>query len=285
MKQPNPPISGVGLGLRRDLLDTLEVQIPGSIEFMEAAPENWMGLGGRLRDSLERVVEQVPLICHGLSLNLGGYSPLDQQFLKELRQFLDLYQIPVYSEHLSYCGDHGHLYDLMPIPFTEEAVRYVVERIRQVEDALERPLVLENISYYAAPGQQMSELEFIQAVLEESGCEMLLDVNNIYVNSVNHRYDPAQFLSELSDRKISYIHVAGHYHEAEDLIVDTHGAAVEDPVWALLQQAYGQFGAVPTLLERDFNIPALEELLAEMAQIRQYQQAVNNSAEEFADVA
>lgn len=269
------PIKGVGLGLRRSMTGALEQQIPQAIDFMEIAPENWMGLGGTLRHTFDQMAERVPLICHGLSLNIGGYAPLDTHLLNQLRDFLNHYQIPIYSEHLSYCGDHGHLYDLMPIPFTEEAVRYVADRIRQVEEILERRLILENVSYYAAPGQQMSELEFIQSVTAESGCELLLDVNNIYINSINHRYDAADFLSAIAGEEVRYLHVAGHYREAEDLLIDTHGAPVNDPVWALLQQAYRQIGPIPTLLERDFSIPEMDELLLEMGQIRNYQQAEN----------
>ena len=182
------------------------------------------------------------------------------------------HNIRAYSEHLSYCSDDGHLYDLMPIPFTEEAVKYVADRIRQVQDILEQRIAMENVSFYAMPCTEMTELEFVKAVLEEADCDLLLDVNNIYVNSVNHKYDPYEFLAAMPAERLMYIHVAGHYNEAEDLIVDTHGADVVDPVWALLQKAYQQFGDVPTLLERDFNIPPMAELLPEVEQVRQYQQ-------------
>jgi len=256
--------------------------VPDAINFMEVAPENWMGIGGKLIKTLEQAVAEVPLICHGLSLNLGGYTPLDTDFLKQLRIFLDRYEVEIYSEHLSYCGDDGHLYDLMPIPFTEEAVHHVVNRIQQIEDILQRPFVAENISYYAAAGSEMSEIEFVNAVLEESGCELLLDINNIYVNSVNHQYDATEYLNAIAGDRIRYLHVAGHYHEAPDLIIDTHGADIGDPVWQLLQQAYQLYGKVPTLLERDFNIPPMETLLEEINQIHHYQDlaAVNNSAKE-----
>jgi len=155
----------------------------------------------------------------------------------------------------------------MPIPFNEEAVGYVAERIRRTQDILERRIALENVSYYAAPGKKMEEIDFINAVLEQADCDLLLDINNIYVNSVNHRYDAEQFLRALPAGRIVYFHIAGHYKEADDLIVDTHGADVVDPVWALLDKAYAHFGVVPTLLERDFNIPPLPELLNEVARI------------------
>ena len=169
----------------------------------------------------------------------------------------------VYTEHLSYCTDGGHLYDLMPIPFTEEAVHYVAGRIRRTQELLNRRIGIENVSYYAAPGAEMSELEFINAVVEEADCDLLLDVNNIYVNSVNHGYDPVEFLKGLPGERICYGHIAGHYSEAEDLIVDTHGAGVIDNVWALLDEAYHCFGVFPTLLERDFNFPPVPDLLAD----------------------
>ena len=159
----------------------------------------------------------------------------------------------------------------MPIPFTEEAVRYVVERVRRVQDILEQPIALENISYYAAPGKEMEEIDFINAVLSEADCQLLLDVNNIYVNSVNHRYDAEAFLKALPAERIAYLHIAGHYNEAEDLIVDTHGADIIDPVWDLLDKTYARFGVIPTLLERDFNIPPIPELLTEVDTIAKYQ--------------
>ena len=159
----------------------------------------------------------------------------------------------------------------MPMPFTGEAVTYVAARIRRVQEILERRIAMENISYYAAPSPEMSEIEFIDAVLAEADCDLLLDVNNIYVNSINHRYDAEQFLTSLPAERITYFHIAGHFVEAEDLRVDTHAAPVIDPVWDLLAKAYDHFGTVPTLLERDFNIPPLEELLVEVEQIARLQ--------------
>jgi len=238
---------------------------------MEVAPENWIGVGGRLGRRFAEYTERFPFVCHGLSLSLGAPEPLDRGFLERVRRFLDQHDIRGYSEHLSYCSEHGHLYDLMPIPFTEEAVDWVASRIRETQDIVGRRIAVENISYYAAPGARMSELEFINAVLERADCNLLLDVNNIYVNSVNHRYDPHEFLAGLPADRVAYIHVAGHHHEDEDLIIDTHGAPVIDPVWQLLAEAYERMGAVPTLLERDFNFPPAEELLAEVAQIRTLQ--------------
>ncbi|MGZ8218576.1 HvfB family MNIO-type RiPP peptide maturase [Methylomagnum sp.] len=265
------PIHGAGLGLRRALIGPLAEQPPESVDFYEVAPENWMRIGGKLGKQFRSLTDRFPFICHGLSLSVGGPAPLDEAFLLELKTFLDSHGVRLYSEHLSYCGDDGHLYDLMPIPFTEEAVQYVAGRIRRVQDILERRIAIENISYYAAPGREMREIDFLKAVLAEADCDLLLDVNNIYVNSVNHDYGADAFLDAVPVERIVYLHVAGHYVEAEDFLVDTHGAPIIDPVWRLLDRAYARFGVVPTLLERDFNIPPLAELLHEIETIRQIQ--------------
>lgn len=270
-------LSGVGLGLRREMLHELGEQLPDTVDFWEIAPENWIPLGGSYHKTLTQFTKANNFVAHGLSLSIGSPDPLDINFVKEVKHFLNQHNILYYSDHLSYCSGNGHLYDLMPIPFTEEAIHYVSDRIKQVQDILERPLLMENVSYYAAPGKELSELEFTQGVLQESGCLMLLDVNNIYVNSVNHGYDAEEFLAALPTNKIVYGHIAGHFNEAEDLIVDTHGADVVEPVWKLLEKAYEIHGVFPTLLERDFNIPPIAELLLEVEQIRkiqhQYQQS------------
>lgn len=271
MSSRKQPIHGAGLGLRRALLGPLRSAGIEGIDFMEVAPENWMGVGGRFGQAFREFTGSTPFACHGLSLSIGGPSDLDETFLQRLKKFLDKHHIQVYSEHLSYCTDDGHLYDLMPIPFTEEAVSYVADRVRRTQDILERRIALENVSYYAAPGAEMQEIEFVRGVLEEADCDLLIDVNNIYVNSVNHGYDAREYLRALPGERIAYGHVAGHFNEAEDLIVDTHGADVIDPVWSLLECAYETFGTFPTLLERDFNLPSVEELKSEVEQIRSIQ--------------
>jgi uncharacterized protein len=260
------PVHGQGLGLRRALLRPLEESL-STVDFMEIAPENWIGIGGHLGRRLRAMTERIPFVCHGLSLNLGGTAPLDLEFVAQLKTFFSRHQIQCYSEHLSFCGDDGLLYDLMPIPFTAEAVDHVSKRIRHVQDLLERRIAIENVSYYCAPGAEMSELDFLNAVLSDADCDLLLDINNIYVNSVNHGYDPRAFLAGVPTTRIAYAHIAGHHQEAPDLIIDTHGAMVIDPVWTLLREAYARFGVFPTLLERDFNLPPISELLAEMSRI------------------
>ncbi|MYD44732.1 MAG: DUF692 domain-containing protein [Gammaproteobacteria bacterium] len=243
-----------------------------NIDFWEVAPENWIDVGGRFGREFRTYAERFPIVSHGLSLSIGGPSPLDLNFLESVRAFLDEHNISLYSDHLSACSDHGHLYDLMPIPFTEDAVRYVASRIRTVQEVLERKIAVEHVSYYAAPGQELSESEFINAVLTEADCNLLLDVNNAYVNSVNFGYDPYEFIDSLPILKVTYIHIAGHFKEAEDLRVDTHAAAVADPVWQLLEYVYQRYGTIPTLLERDFNFPAIPDLISEVTRIKEYQQ-------------
>ncbi|MBK5942253.1 DUF692 domain-containing protein [Halochromatium roseum] len=271
MNMTPDPVHGAGLGLRRAFIAAAAEQPPLEVSFWEIAPENWIAVGGRWGRLLRGLTERHPFVCHGLSLSIGSPAPLDVPFVNRIKTFLDAHQIAVYTEHLSYCSDDGQLYDLMPIPFTAEAVQHVARRIRQVQEILERRIALENVSYYAAPGQEMREIDFINAVLDEADCDLLLDVNNILVNSINHRYDPIAFLDALPAERIVYGHIAGHYEEAPDLRIDTHGADVIEPVWALLEQAYARFGVFPTLLERDFNIPPLAELTAEVQRISDIQ--------------
>lgn len=268
------PVQGVGLGLRRGMFAQLAehaADVDAAVDFMEVAPENWIGVGGRFGRQFRSYAERFPLVCHGLSLSLGSPSPLDTDLLHNVKAFLDTFDVRCYTEHLSYCSDHGHLYDLMPIPFTGEAVEYAAGRIQRTQEILERRIAVEHISCYATPGQEMSELEFVNAVLDRADCDLLLDVNNIYVNSINFGYDPEAFLDGLPGERAVYIHIAGHSERGEDLRIDTHGADVIEPVWALLERAYANFGVIPTLLERDFNFPPVPALLSEVERIRSIQ--------------
>lgn len=272
---------GAGLGFRRESLDELETRVPEVIDFFEVAPENWIDLGGSLGRRFHAFAERYPFVCHGLSLSLGGPTPLDEMLLRKIRSFLDRYRISLYTEHLSYCSDDGHLYDLLPIPMTEEAVKYVAARIRQTQDILGRRIAIENASFYVnAPISEMDEPTFVRAVLEEADCDLHLDVNNVYVNSVNHRFDPRAYIASLPAERVVYMHMAGHYNEADDLIIDTHGADVIDPVWDLLDFTYQTIGVRPTLLERDFNIPPIVELEKEISRIanlqRRYGSEISN---------
>ncbi len=273
MQSTQHQIHGAGLGLRRAFLNDIIDYPADNISFYEVAPENWMKIGGKLGKQFRSMTERSDFVAHGLSLSIGSSDPLDEVFVHDLKKFLATHQIKFYSEHLSYCSHQGHLYDLMPIPFTSDAVSHVAARIKHVQAILEQKIALENVSYYAVPGQEMSEIDFFNAVVTEADCDILLDINNIYVNSVNHRYDAESFLRAIPAERIRYAHIAGHYVEAEDFLVDTHGATVIDPVWGLLEQAYELYGVFPTLLERDFNIPPLAELLAEVDVIKRIQTA------------
>lgn len=272
-------IHDAGLGLRRSFLNECLQHPPENVSFYEVAPENWMTIGGKLGKQFRAMTEQFDFVCHGLSLSIGSQDPLDETFVKSIKQFMQEHQIKFYSEHLSYCSHEGHLYDLMPIPFTEEAVIHVAERIRRVQDILEQKIAIENVSYYAAPGKEMEEIDFFNAVITEANCDILIDLNNIYVNSINHQYDAEAFLKAIPAERIAYAHIAGHYVECDDFLIDTHGAEVIDPVWSLLAKAYELYGVFPTLLERDFNLPPLSELLAEVETIRHIQQAWLNQHE------
>ncbi len=266
-------IHGAGLGLRRSFLNQLLLSPPEAVGFYEVAPENWITLGGKFGKQFRAMTERFDFICHGLSLSLGSTDPLDEKFVGEVKQFMAEHQIKLYSEHLSYCSKDGHLYDLLPIPFTSEAVTHVASRIKRVQDIMEQKIAVENVSYYAAPGQEMAEIDFFNAVIEEADCDVLLDLNNIYVNSVNHGYDAEAFLKAIPKQRIAYAHIAGHYVEAEDFLIDTHGADVIDPVWKLLGKAYQLYGVFPTLLERDFNIPKIDDLIKEVNTISAIQAA------------
>ena len=264
-------IHGAGLGLRRSFLTEILQTPQPDVDFYEVAPENWITMGGKLGKQFRAMTEQYRFVCHGLSLSIGSSDPLDETLVEQIKTFMAIHGIEHYSEHLSYCSHNGHLYDLMPIPFTFEAVQHVAARIKRVQNILERKIAIENVSYYTFTGQEMREIDFFNAVVNEADCDVLLDVNNIYVNSVNHSYNALEFLNAMPVERMTYAHIAGHFKEAEDFLVDTHGAEIIDPVWQLLQHAYQRFGVFPTLLERDFNLPPMNELIAEVQQIKKFQ--------------
>lgn len=272
-----------GMGLRRDLLPEMQETDLSDVDFFEVAPENWIGMGGRFARDLRSFTERFNCIAHGLSLSVGSVDALDFELLSDIRGFMREHGIERYTEHLSWCSFEGQLYDLLPVPNTEEAVRWVANRIRQVQDFLGMRIGVENASYYVQPqGAQMEEATFIRAVAEEADCLLHLDVNNVYVNSRNFGFDAQQYLQRLPLERVCYMHVAGHYVAPDGFIVDTHGADVAEPVWDLLQTAcagilHHQTALPPTCLERDFNFPKLEDLIREVNHIRYcQQQAVQN---------
>ncbi|MDX2172491.1 MAG: DUF692 domain-containing protein [Bacteroidota bacterium] len=255
----------IGIGFRKDFAEEFLTTNDLQPAFIELAPENWIGMGGYWKKQLDKAAEKYPITCHGLSLSIGSPDELDVDFVKQVKQFLKQYNVKVYSEHLSYSKcDNAHLYDLLPIPFREDAVKHIVQRIKQVQDILEMPLVLENVSYYTPVAAQMKEEDFITAIVNESSCNMLLDVNNVYVNAFNHNYNAKEFIKKLPLNKVAYIHMAGHEKVSDTLIIDTHGQAVIDPVFELFDFAADLINPVPVLLERDFNIPELTELQLEI---------------------
>lgn len=268
----------VGIGLRKDFAEELiedDALVP---DFIEVAPENWMGIGGYWKKQLYKALDKYPLFTHGLSLSIGSPDQLDFDFLNKIKVFLKDTGAQLYSEHLSYSKcDNAHLYDLLPIPFTEDAINHVSERIKTVQDLLERKLIIEIVSYYTPLAPQMSEVEFIGSVVKNADCELLLDVNNVYVNSFNHHYDAKQFINGLPLDKVRYIHMAGHTKVSDDLIIDTHGEPIIDPVYDLFAYTMKKLNRkVPVLLERDFNIPEMEELRHEMDHLRNIVQSSMN---------
>lgn len=261
-------VHGTGIGFRRDLAQVIVEHKHPHINFLEFAPENWIDVGGYWGRILARAAESYPFLCHGLSLSLGSPEDLDWGFLKKVKRFLRQYNVSLYSEHLSYAKcDNAHMYELLPIPFREDAARHVAQRIRQVQDFLGMRIAIENVSYYTPVAPQLSEVDFISSILEEADCGLLLDVNNVYVNAFNHRYDARQFIAALPLERVMYIHMAGHEQREPDLIIDTHGEAIIDPVFELFEWTVGRVKPVPVLLERDYNFPQFQELLGELERL------------------
>lgn len=259
----------VGIGLRKEFAEEFADGNYLNVDFVEFAPENWMNIGGYWKKVIDKIAEKYPIYCHGLSLSIGSPEELDWAFLKQVKQFLNQYNIPIYSEHLSYSkAANAHLYDLLPMPFRKDAVKHIVQRINQVQDFLERELTLEIVSYYTSVEAQMSEIEFINSIAQESKCKLLLDVNNVYVNSFNHQYDAKEFINALPLQQVEYVHMAGHEQVSPDLIIDTHGEPIVDKVYDLFEHTIPLLKNVPVLLERDFNIPDAEELQSEIDKLK-----------------
>lgn len=259
----------IGIGLRKEFAAEFAEGNYLDVDFVEFAPENWMNIGGYWKKVIDKIASKYPIYCHGLSLSIGSPDELDWDFLKNVKSFLDNYDVKIYSEHLSYSkASNAHLYDLLPIPFRNDAVNHISARISKVQDFLDRELVLEIVSYYTPIEAELSESEFINKIVSKSGCKLLLDVNNVFVNSFNHKYNPNQFIKELPLDKVAYIHIAGHEQVSDDLIIDTHGQPIIEPVYQLFAETLPQIKPVPILLERDFNIPDADELQDEIDKLR-----------------
>ena len=280
-----PALAGIGLGLRWEFLEEVLDGPTHDVAFFEVSPENYLGRGGYYPSALERIAERYPIVTHGLTLSLGAIAEPDARYLSALRTELTRLNPPWHSDHLCFSSAGERvLHELLPLKFSAENLHRVAERARRVEAFLERPLAIENITYYVHPGEpEMSELNFLQGVLEESGAHLLLDVNNVYVNAQNHRFDPYAFIAALPLDRVLEIHVAGHHALEDGMLLDTHGKAVADPVLELLEWTIERAGPVPVLLERDSHVPELSELLREVAQLRELQtRALQRHAERHA---
>ena len=275
-------LQGAGLGYKRSMADdflALDREV-SPIQFIEVSPENWLKMGGAARKKFDAVAERFPIACHGLSLSLGGQDPLQIDFIRQIKEFMRQYRISFFSEHLSYCSHHGHVYDLLPLPFTEESVRHTAARIRMVQDILEQQISIENTSYYAhSPLAEMDEVDFLNAVAREADCGIHLDVNNVYVNAVNHGIvQPRDYIDRVDLPRVNYMHMAGHDEEHETLLIDTHGQAVCDAVWDLFAYTCQRIPhPVPVLLERDSNFPPFAELEAEVGRIAAIQRQIEEA--------
>lgn len=291
----SPRIQGVGLGLRWEFLsDVLEALDAGEannatsaegtgqtsegalnplevLDFFEISPENYMRRGGYYPAALERVLEARPLLSHGLTMNIGGVDPFDAAYFRELRSFLERIDPPFHSDHLCFSGMGGRmLHDLLPLPFTGATAAHAAMRVRQAQELLGRPMAVENITHYLALGYaSMDEADFLSEVVERAGAGLLLDVNNVYVNAQNHGFEPISFLERLPLERVVEVHIAGHLRSVEEeILIDTHGEEVIDPVIELLEWVIERTGPVPVLLERDNNVPAFADLVAEAKRIR-----------------
>ncbi len=268
-----PHIAGVGLGLRYPLVDELlERHAAGAvpaIRWLEVHPENYMRRGGRWPDNLRKCRERWPIATHGLAMSLGGVDPLDANYLRTLDRFLRELETPWHSDHLCFSTAHGAAsHDLLPMPWNEETAAHFAARIRKAQDQLPCELAVENISYYLKPrGSTLDDGEFVDAVVSQSGCKLMLDVNNVYVNARNHGHDPRVVLAKMPLDRVVQIHVAGHYYEEPDFIIDTHAEPLCDDVYELLAWTLERTGRVPVLLERDDDFPALDELYAEVERL------------------
>jgi len=261
-------LSGCGLGLRREFIFELESYRDKNIDFFEITPENWINMPDKFEKIFKNIIDSNKIVSHGLSLSIGSFEKLDKKFLKELKTFLDRYNLEIYSEHLSFSSlNDSQTYELLPLPMSKNSANFIADKLKRAKDLLKRDIILENATYYFTPDSDLKEIDFINLVLEKSDSKLLLDVNNVYVNSKNHNFNPKKFIKNIDSSNVAYIHVAGHLRY-DDVIIDTHGESVKKDVWKLLDYTYSKMGLKPTLLERDNNIPDLKELLKEISIMR-----------------
>lgn len=270
-------VKGCGLGLRSDfLLDIKESNFQP--DWWEVTPENWMYMPKIYEKAFEEAVFSRPTVAHGLSLSIGSADKLNKKFVKQIKTFLDRYKIEHYSEHLSFSSlDNKQSYELLPVPMTKKMVNIISDRVKEVEDIIQRNLILENATYYYVPYAEMAEVDFINEVLEKSGAKMLLDVNNVFVNSVNHSFKARTFIDGIDKSKVAYMHMAGHYFDEEaNMRIDSHGMPICSGVWKLLEYTLKHLNA-PVMIERDNNIPPLEVLASEYKEMKKIVKRVQNA--------
>ena len=267
------PNLGIGLGLRRELA-TQTLESKNRIDWLELVPENYMGLGGACRERLESARDKFPLVTHGINLSIGSTDDLNGEYLRKLKGLLNFVDAPWFSDHLCFTSCDGiYMHDLLPLPRCREAIDLIAEKVKRVQGSIERPFLLENISYYMnVPGSEMNDAQFLAEVVEKADCGLLLDINNVYVNSLNHGFDPYQYLDQIPLERTVQIHVAGH-KQGSQYVIDTHGAAVVEPVFELLQYVLERIDAHGVMLERDQNFPDFHEILEEVDRIRQISEA------------
>jgi hypothetical protein len=262
------PFLGFGLGLRTDHYQTIVDRHPG-VDWFEVMTENYLVPGGKPLHYLELIRRDYPLVMHGVSLSIGSTDPLDMDYLRQVRALAERIEPEWVSDHLCWTGvEQLNLHDLLPLPYTEEAVAHVAERVRRVQDFLDRRILLENVSSYVSfPQSSMPEWEFLTAVADQADCLILLDINNVYVSGHNHGFDPDRYIESIDPQRVWQFHLAGHSRQGA-YIIDTHDAPIIDPVWELYARAVQRFGRVSTMIERDDHIPPLAELIDELGQAR-----------------
>ena len=260
----------VGLGFRRDIAEELLAAPSGAFDFVELAPENFVGFGGQRRRLLSRIQERWPILAHGLALSLGGRDSWDSNHLDELGSFVEQIGTPHYSDHLCISSAQGsHSHELLPLPLTRENAQHVAQRVREISGAMPIPFAVENISAYGRwPEDDLNEADFVTEVVERADCGLLLDVNNLFVNSSNFGFSAREMLDRMPLESTVQIHIAGHTLQKDGLRIDTHAEPILDEVYSLLRYALPRTGPVPILLERDDHFPPLSELLAELEVIR-----------------
>lgn len=271
------PELGIGLGLRRALYKDI-LKNKNKIDWLEIAPENYILRGGETIQNLLTIKKHFPIIPHGLNLSVGGTDPFDKELIKNIKKLFEIINPPWYSDHLCFNYVEGtYIHDLIPLPFNKSVVKHVVNRIKKIQDFFGIPFLIENPSYYVVLDYQMNEADFISEIVEKSDCGLLLDINNVYVNSKNHKYDAVKFLDSIPIERTVQVHIAGHLNQGK-IIIDTHGEPIAKEVYNLLKELLKRCNPKAILLERDFNFPRFSSLLNEIEKIKKITQLYKKAA-------